>query len=392
MAIKSKEVMKMVKKILFAGFISLVLLFCRMTEQCFADAQSQLELAQTYEQDSNYVQAEAIYKTIVTDYPDTNNAMEAQKRLVMLYFTQNKQTEGQTAFEKLISDHSEKEDIAEAVNQIAAHCSDLKMHEKSRQYYQYILDNWPKDAPAIWAKAGVATSNISLEDQQAADIAINELLTDFNDHQYLQKAFFNIAAYSHWVGDYQKARDLCQRSLANWPKGEFAIWAQMDLAASYISLGQEQAAQAAINKLVTDFNDHPKLNWARFVVGQQYYLEERFTEAAAMWEQIMAGTPSFTDDEFAEAYLYMGDCYQRLGQYQKAIESYKKLADNYPNYKYAWHALFSVGYGYQNLKQTGGISASEADAKTRAAYQTLLQQYPDCKAAKAAERWLSGNN
>ena len=384
--------MKMVKKILFTGLVSLVLLSCQMTEQCFADAQSELALAQTYEQDSNYGQAEAAYQNIVADYPDTNDALDAQKRLTMLYFSIDKDQQGQAAFQKLVADFSENARIAQTVNQIASYCSELKIHQKARQYYQYILDNWPADPVAIWAKAGVVTSSISLADETAADVATAKLLSDFSSHQYLRKAVFNIAAYSHWVGKYQRAKDVCQYILANWPEDEFAIWAQMDLAASYIGLGQEKAAQAAIDKLVTDFNDHPKLNWARFVVGQQYYLENRFTEAAAMWEQIMAGTPSFTDDEFAEAYLYMGDCYQRLGQYQKAIESYKMLADNYPDYKYAWHALFSVGHGYQNLKQTGGISDSQADAKTRAAYEQLLQQYPDCKAAKAAERWLSRNN
>jgi len=310
----------------------------------------------------------------------------------MLCFTQDKLTEGQAAFEKLVSDFSQNPHIAEAVDQIAAHCSELKMHQQARQYYQYILDNWPNDSIAIWAQTGAATASISIGDEPAADAATASLLAKFGGHQYIQKAVFSVAAYSRWDGKYQRAKELCQYVLANWPKGEFAIWAQMDLASSYIGLGDDQNAQAEIEKLSANFKDHPQLNWARFVIGQQYYTQNRFSEAAAMWEQIMSGTPSFTDDEFAEAYPYMGDCYQRLGQYEKAIESYKKLADNYPDYQYSWHALFLTGHNYQRMKKAGGISADAADAETRAAYQTLLEKYPDCKAAKAAQDWLSRNN
>jgi hypothetical protein len=35
------------------------------------------------------------------------------------------------------------------------------------------------------------------------------------------------------------------------------------------------------------------------------------------------------------------------------------------------------------------ISKSEANAKTKAAYEQLLANYPDCKAATAAQNWLS---
>jgi tetratricopeptide (TPR) repeat protein len=340
-----------------------LLLFTRTTRKCLADAELQL------------------------------NALEAQKELTMLCFTEGKLAEGQAGFEKLVADFSQSPYIAEAVDQIAAHCNSLKMYQQAREYYQYILENWPNDSFAIWAQTGSAMASISLEEDTAADTAIDELLADFNDHQYLQKAFFNIVAYSHWVGKYQRTKDLCQYVLTNWPDGDFALWAQMDLAASYAGLGQDQNALAATEKLLADFNDHPDLGWAIYVVGEQYCIQRQFAQAAAIWDQIAEEAPEFDFTRFANAdhFVAMAQCYQELGQYQKIIEYYQRVVDDYPDYQYTWNALFLVGRNYQNLKKAGGISASEADAKTRAAYQQLLEQYPDCMAARPAQRWLSRN-
>jgi tetratricopeptide (TPR) repeat protein len=346
--------------IMCLGLLGL-LIFVRTTDKCLADAQQ------------------------------LNTELEAQKELAIRCFTEGKLTEGQAAFEKLVGDFSQSPNIAGAVDQIAAHCSSLKMHQKAREYYQYILENWPNDEFAIWAQTGSAMASISLEDKQAADTAVASLLANFSGHRYIQKAVFSIAAYSRWDGKYEEAKEICQYILANWQDGDFAIWAQMDLAASYVGLGDDQNAQAEIEKLNSDFAAHPQLNWAKFVVGQQYYTKERYAEAMALWEKVMAEEPQFSDDEFGEAELFMGDCYQRLGQLGKAVEHYQKVAQDYPDYKYAWHALFLAGHNEQRMKQAGSISASEADAKTRAAYQTLIQQYPDCKAAKAAQGWLSRN-
>ena len=356
-----KKVSYITLSIVCLGLFGL-LLFARTTEKCLADAQQ------------------------------SKAELDAQTELAMLCFTEGRLTDGQAAFEKLVSDFSQNAHIAEAVNQLAAHCSGLKMHQQAREYYQYILAHWPNDSIAIWAQTGAATASISLDDKQAADAAVASLLAKFSGHQYIQKAVFSVAAYSRWDGKFQRAKELCQYALANWPGGEFAIWAQMDLASSYIGMGDDQNAEAEIKKLTTNFADHPQLNWARFVVGQQYYTQNRFAEAAAMWEKVMAEEPAFTYDEFGEAYLFMGDCYRQLGQLQKAVENYQRSAGDYPDYKYGWHALFLTGHNYQRMKKAGGISASAADAETKAAYEQLLEKYPDCKAAKAAQDWLSRNN
>ena len=75
----------MLKKVLSISLVLSALLFCEMTDVCYADASAQLQQAKKYLQNGYYQQAETIYSNIVTSNPGTNEALEAQKKLVFLY-------------------------------------------------------------------------------------------------------------------------------------------------------------------------------------------------------------------------------------------------------------------------------------------------------------------
>ncbi len=97
-------------------------------------------------------------------------------------------------------------------------------------------------------------------------------------------------------------------------------------------------------------------------------------------------------DMAAMANTLAGQAYRKLGQYGKSAACYQRIADNYPESRLAGHSLFMVGRNYEELKKAGAVSESEADAKTKAAYEQLLEDYPDCKAAAIARRWLTNNS
>jgi TolA-binding protein len=93
-----------------------------------------------------------------------------------------------------------------------------------------------------------------------------------------------------------------------------------------------------------------------------------------------------------KAFRSAGDCYRKLGEYTDSIRCYRKLLDDYPDLRTAWNALLNIGRNYEDLKKSGSLQASEADAETKAAYEQLLQDYPSCPGTKYASRWLSRHN
>ena len=89
--------------------------------QCLADAAAQFKQADDYKQNKQYEQAEAIYQQIVTDFPDSFDALEAQKQLTILYIKQDNQPQAEAAFQKLLAYFYMHNEIAKAVNKVADH-------------------------------------------------------------------------------------------------------------------------------------------------------------------------------------------------------------------------------------------------------------------------------
>ena len=83
---------------------------------------------------------------------------------------------------------------------------------------------------------------------------------------------------------------------------------------------------------------------------------------------------------------------EKKRDYEKAIACYGNVAEKFPDDELAWNALFKIGRCYEDMEKAGLISAEKADAKIKAAYQKLIEKYPDCSAVKIAKRWLSSHN
>jgi tetratricopeptide (TPR) repeat protein len=248
---------------------------------------------------------------------------------------------------------------------------------------------------------GLAISNIRLGDFNDANHAADKLRTAFSNDERAAIAGCLIADEYRRLEKHEKACELYQYVVDNWPNAEHAMWSQMGLAISNSLLGNDDAASAAITKLPLDYSEQTNLPVAIFQVGESYYsqavlkegeghhaqAEEYLQKAITEWEKIITQLPRSVTT--AWAYNFAADCYRRLGQHQKAIEYYQKVVDDWPDYEYAWNALFRIGRTYENLKTLGVTSKSEADPKIKAVYEQLLVKYPDCSAARIARRWLN---
>jgi len=349
-------------------------------------------------------QANRLYQYVLDNaqnWEGTSQAMWSKAAVAIANIELGNSAAADNAVAVLIGNFPDHEHIADALCQAAHHFKDTSKYARAKQLYQYILNNFPDSDYAMWAQAGLAVSNISLGSEEQAQAAVDKLIDDFAHHSHIANGLYDVAAHYRWLGEYQKAIWLCQYVLDHWPNSQRAIWARMDLARSYIGLGDETSAHAQVSGLTADFADHPDLPEVLFWVGEQYHamalqLEndgqtadsgQCLQKAVAVWEIVIDDLPSCRAK--AMAYDFAAESYYRLGNFQKAIDYYQQLISNWPGYEYAWNAQFHLGRSYEKLLKAGLISQSEADGKIRVAYQKLVADYPDCKPAKYARRWLA---
>jgi len=114
---------------------------------------------------------------------------------------------------------------------------------------------------------------------------------------------------------------------------------QMDIL-TLMESGDEIAAQDLIDKMITDFNDHPDLPQAVFRIGEEYFYTHQYQKAIDVWKLVLDNYPGRGPDVIP--YL-LATCYKRLEEYPTAIAYYKQVLDQYPNSQYAERAPHNLG-------------------------------------------------
>jgi TolA-binding protein len=501
----------MSKKNLFMTFVLSGLVFLGIADKCIAGASEKLVQADTYWKNGNFGQAKATYQAVATNYPKTDYALEAQKKLVMLY--KHEQPQAMEAFQELITTFSTHELLAKTIFDISIYYKETesyKKYEMIKLFCQHILNTFPKSEYAVWAQSKIAISNIALGDESSAQIAFDTLISKFSENEHAAKATYDVAHQYNVTGNYEGAEKIYQRIINTWttekklmwtqvemahsnishdnddiaqiaigilvdkismheiipgalydiaqhygrvnmherarwvyqqvldkvPSDYYAIWSAMGVAMSSISLDDNTAAQAAIDKLITDFSRNPRISDAVFAIAYHYDNLHNYAKARqyyqyildhwpthehhALWTvihlarmNIILGEPntaelvidnlvtklnadvplySYWTDVAGEAYRLAGEIYIQLGKYEKAIQLYQQVLDTWPDYKYAGEISFLIGNYYERLMYSGLIPKSEAESQMEKFYKIIVERYPDCSRFKYAAVKLAENN
>jgi len=253
------------------------------------------------------------------------------------------------------------------------------------------------------SQAKIIASHIRNFNESDADAAVDKLISVFSGQSTLPQEVYQVANIYKDAGQSSRAIQLYQRVAQTWPDDNSAILSQEGIAMINISLDHDAAVDAVIGAMIVDFNDHPLLPKVVFRIGEKYFnmalqnknkglaaeSEENFLKAIAVCERIILElSPSGT---MAETYLFSGVCYRRIGQHRKAIEYYQKVVSDWPDYRYAWSAQMRIAFTYEYLRNNGIIPQSEADILIKAAFEAVVENYPNCPAAPAARSRLNSN-
>jgi TolA-binding protein len=376
-------------------------------------------IAHKYRWEHQWKQASNLYSQIVQDYPNSSYSSKANLGIarveVLSLIVAEDYIGADKALDKLRIDFVGHPDLPATLYEIAECYRWADKYEKAKELHRHIAQNYPDSPYADKAKIGLARADVlSLiisRDYDQAERALDKLCVDFAGHPDVPETLYWIAKSYRWSDRYEKSKELFQRIIQEYPgssaagkaRQQFKVVVEgMDVFA-LIESGREQETQKVINKLIAnpteDENDEISA-YTVFLCGDRYYakgLEKRkqglkdeaaanFIKAIDIWGQMIQQLPASKSQ--ALAYYRSGNCYVDLGQYDRAVEKYTQLLENYPDYSLAWDIQFRIGRCYQGLKDNNAVDRSLADALTKAAYEEILEKYPDCPAAKAAENWI----
>jgi tetratricopeptide (TPR) repeat protein len=256
----------------------------------------------------------------------------------------------------------------------------------------------------MYAQMHVVELNLIKCDDVGTRAAIKTLMTRFSGSPYLPEAICSITELSRKLNRYDKLDAFYQFSLDTAGQGEYTLWPLVGKAVTAVGSGNDAKVTEIITQLSTQFSSHPYIANALSLIGEEYYIKafdldgkgqtaaarECLQKAIPIWEKVVNEHPASGVEP--QVCCWLGDSYERMGNFQKSNGYFQKIVDSYPAHEMVWNALLKIGRNYEALLKTGILSKSEAEPKIRAAYQQIIDKYPDCAAVNYARKWLSRNS
>ena len=359
-----------------------------------------------------YQRAEDLAQRICQEFGGSEQAQRIQLDLgreqALKLIADGKFAQAEEAANTIAANAGSNPGMPAALFKIARQFKEAGRNDEAVRMYQKITQDYPNSEFGGRARMAIDKLNIwnliKTGDVNSVQAALERLINDYGNEDDLPHTVRGIAFQFEENGYYQQAKALYQKVKTDYAGDRVAAMATVDLkkcdVRAMIGTASHSVVMQKVNEFMAEFAGNWYLPKAVYQIGTEYYnralklgghssagqAAEFYRNAADIWEMVINQLP---DSSYTlEACNYAAICYEKLGEYNKANECYKRVIDNYPGYRMRWNMIYKTGRNYERMKKAGTVSVEQADSRTRAMYEKLLAEYPDCKAADYARNWL----
>jgi len=318
----------------------------------------ELDQAMNYINQEQFEEAAAIYNSLLGNQPDKETEILALGGLIVIDIYQGNTEIAAASAEQLIADNPANEIVSSAVFDIAYAFLNVSEPNESRQYYLYIVDNWPECEDAIPAEFGLIRCDISSGNIQEADTALDNLILNLPAGEDFSAQLTDTAGAYQEAGLYDSARALYEKVLNTWPDSEDAVLAATYVIASDIRLGNVQDANAVIENLLGEcykYKDDPNL---LIEISEAFQDIDNYASAKQVYQLMLDSWPDSEDtvtglplQERFQVHVNLVESNIRLADANSYSSSYSKLIEDFNDYQGLPKGLHEIGVVHLDMQQ-----------------------------------------
>ena len=371
--------------------------------------QAQYNIAYIYLNTGNYTQAVEEFQEVINKYPNTEWAARAQYNIGDAYYNAGDYQEAIAAYKDVMERYPQSEYIIEAVNGIQYSQMSLGQPDSSSAILEDFIADHPQTSMADRLRFRQADNRMQSGNYQAAIDEFQQYIRITNNQELLPDAHFNLANAYEQTDQIAKAVDQYEMIVNDFPNSErvgpslaslgriafsrvnyqesFKYFSQLAeqqqkyRQEAYIGMGNAQLAMNNLGEaekyyqsaLQGNENYEPaKVGLAKIAIKN-----ENYQRAEDMLSPI---AESNTTEVGAEAQYYLGELYQKQGNYEQAVKAYANVNILYEAFSnWVARALLKQAESYIQMGKTG---------EARSTLNTLVEDYPGTPQAKDAQRIL----
>ncbi len=339
-------------------------------------AKAYYSIADSYYNMENYEKAIEFYKIIIDSYPSNPLAPEALKNIQQAYELLDMTEQAIAIAENYI-----------AINPDSPFAEEFKfkkgnMFYSGRKYTDAIKEfdefvrKYPSGEKTAEALYWMEKSYISMNENDKAAEVFNSLKRKFPDSEYVPAGMLELALMRKSIGEIDRADSIFTILQREYPKDQNAAQAGFERAVIKYSIGD---TVAAMNIYRTIADTYPNLDHglqSRWKIAM-YLRSKRMNDSARMEFEILADN-KYNLEIAAEAQYRIGELHFREEEYDKAIFAFRKYCDNFQEFT-EWYSLslMNLGECYEKIEDYN--TAIET-------YQSLEALDPESDFGKTANR------
>jgi TolA-binding protein len=320
-------------------------------------------IAEEYEWSLKFEKAKNDFQQVMQNYPNDISASKAQLGLsrveVLSHIISKNYDQAKQELNQLIADFPSHPNLPDTLFRVAERYEWSLKFEESKSAYQKIVQNHP--ASSFKNRAQLSSSRLDVlsllmsKDYSQAEQALNTLIAEFSNHPDLPETLYRIAERYGWSEKFEDATNLYQQIIQNYPNSSAASKAGLAYPrANVMALASSEnfnQAQAALNKLVTDFPGHPDLPGTIFRVAREYEWQLRLEDAKSRYQQVIQNYPNNHHITQARIGIARVDILSliKLKNFSQADEALGKLVTDFSEHPDLPRYVLVIGEGCLNL-------------------------------------------
>ena len=348
-----------------------------------------LDLGIQHYNEKRYNQAIAEYQKVLSDFPGSDCAAEAQFRIANVYHWGMKEPqEALTAYQTVVDNYPDSEFAQTALVRIGSiYHWDIEKPDphKAIEYYQRMLSQAPQSEYAPEALYWTGEAYMwAIEDVDKAFEAYQSVVDSYPESNYAADSMLRIAEiYRNRQWDDPRAIELYDRIVSGQYEGLSVGQARYSLGLYYLNIKHEPDIasthfEAAISEFQKVISDPNASGWAsqmaQYTKGLVYLSKGNSEQAAVEFQKVLDNYSNHNQDLHTAAKAAIAHYHADKGNTSEAMERYREIA-NIPDSQYASPALVNIGRQY--------MEEGEYE-KAIETYREVVSRFPDSYSAAVA--------
>lgn len=262
--------------------------------------------------------------------PDSPFAEDFMFKKPQMFYSGKNYKDAVREFESFIERYPSSEKNPEAIFWMGKSYISMNEPEKAIKTFEKLQSEYPKNEYASLSILETGLMKLNNNQIHEADSIFKYLQQKYPEEESASQAGFERALIKYGMGDTTKALEIFREVESNYPGMDYANQSIYRIAMHYRLKNKYDSSLVEFQKL-TDIQDNPELSAeALFRIGELQMRLENFEKAAEAFNIVKDKYTGF-EDWYSLSLLYLGECYERMEEEERAIAIYQTLLEINPD-------------------------------------------------------------